>query len=156
MGGALYVAGNLYMSNCLFYLNSATAGASAGAEVTFDGGGSSGSAGGSATGGGLCVGLMAAKADVENTVFFNNSCAGGASGNALSRGRYLRRGWRFGPWRGVSIAGAVQGKNRHAVATVGHQYPDSWHQRRRNVQFRLSRQRIGMANLRERRKADIE
>jgi hypothetical protein len=82
LGGALCVAGNLSMSNCLFYLNSATAGASASAQVSFDGSGSDGNAGGSAVGGGLFVSATAARSYVENTVFFDNSCVGGSGGGA--------------------------------------------------------------------------
>ncbi|HUD48964.1 MAG TPA: immunoglobulin domain-containing protein [Candidatus Baltobacteraceae bacterium] len=81
-GGALCIIGNLAMSNCLFYLNSATAGASAPAQILFDGSGSDGNAGGSAVGGGLYVAPTAGRCDVVNTVFFNNSCTGGAGGSA--------------------------------------------------------------------------
>jgi hypothetical protein len=86
LGGAVFIAGNLSMSNCLFYLNSATAGASADSQILFDGSGSDGSAGGSAMGGGLFVSSSAARLYVENTVFFNNSCVGGTGADAPGQG----------------------------------------------------------------------
>ena len=81
-GGALCIEGNLTIYGCLFYLNSVTGGASAAAEVEFDGNGSQGSVGGSAVGGGLFVSSAAAQCDVENTVFFNNTCTAGKGGDA--------------------------------------------------------------------------
>ena len=82
VGGALCIAGNLSISNCLFYLNKAQAGSSAGAQLLFDGEGSDGPVGGSASGGGLYVSALVHHADIENSVFFNNSCIGGTGGGA--------------------------------------------------------------------------
>jgi hypothetical protein len=85
-GGALYIAGNVSMSNCLFYLNSTAAGSSAGAQVTFTGSGPNGSAGGSAVGGGLFITSVASSATIENTIFFENSCTGGSGGSGPAQG----------------------------------------------------------------------
>ncbi|HEX3720285.1 MAG TPA: hypothetical protein VH595_20225 [Verrucomicrobiae bacterium] len=85
-GGGLYITGNLSMSNCLFYLNSVAAGASASAQVVFTGSGPNGNTGGSAAGGGLLVTGAAASNYIENAVFFNNSCAGGSGGSASAQG----------------------------------------------------------------------
>ncbi len=83
VGGALYIAGKLSISNCLFYLNSATAGASASSQVLSDGDSSGeGNPGGSAVGGGLFISSSTVSAELENSVFFDNSCAGGAGGGA--------------------------------------------------------------------------
>jgi hypothetical protein len=107
-GGALSIAGNLSMSNCLFDLNSVTAGASAAAQILFDGGGSDGNTGGSAVGGGLFVSASAAKAEVVNTVFFNNSCAGGAGGSASGQSATGGSG-------GVAFGGGMNSAAAHAI-----------------------------------------
>jgi hypothetical protein len=108
LGGALCIAGNLSMSNCLFYLNSATGAASAPAQVTFDGMGSDGIAGGSAYGGGLYVSPSAARADVENTVFFNDSCVGGAGGSASGQSTLGGNG-------GSALGGGLDSAAGHAI-----------------------------------------
>jgi hypothetical protein len=107
-GGALCIAGNLYINSCLFYLNSVTAGASAGAQVSFTGSGSDGSAGGEAIGGGIFVSAAAAQFQMTNTVFFNNSCVGGGGGSAGGQSATGGSG-------GAAIGGGLDSAAAHAV-----------------------------------------
>ena len=79
-GGAVYVAGPLFVTNCVFANNTVTSGAS-GAGLSEN---SNGSNGGTAEGGGLFINSKVAIADVENSVFFDNSCAGGAGAAAAA------------------------------------------------------------------------
>lgn len=85
-GGALFLSGPLSISNCLFTLNTVLGGPSAPAEALFNGTGAdlgfNGIAGGTAIGGGLFVASTAATAYLENTIFYQNVCAGGAGGAA--------------------------------------------------------------------------
>ncbi|MGA2747567.1 MAG: immunoglobulin domain-containing protein [Verrucomicrobiota bacterium] len=85
-GGAVYVSGPLSLINAGFYLNSTAAGSSGPAKVNSDGSGSDGISGGIAAGGGLYIASGANRADVENAVFYNNSCTGGAGGSASGQG----------------------------------------------------------------------
>ncbi|MGA2750312.1 MAG: immunoglobulin domain-containing protein [Verrucomicrobiota bacterium] len=81
-GGAVFVTGSLSMSNCLFAYNSVTGGNSAAAAVNYNHVGNDGSAGASAYGGGLLIYDTAASAYLENSIFFQNTCAGGAGADA--------------------------------------------------------------------------
>ena len=82
-GGALWVSGQLYMTNCLFDTNSAIAGSTAPAKVLSDGTSKNASSGGSAVGGGMDISAATTAAYIENAIFFNNFCQGGAGGNTL-------------------------------------------------------------------------
>ncbi|MGA2174814.1 MAG: immunoglobulin domain-containing protein [Verrucomicrobiota bacterium] len=103
-GGAVYVTTSLSMSGCLFYTNSVTAGASGPGQVFSDGTGSDGLAGGPAAGGGLYLDGGVTNAEIENTTFLNNSCAGGAGGAAA--GQKARAG-DGGPAAGGGLASAA-------------------------------------------------
>ncbi|HZM04583.1 MAG TPA: immunoglobulin domain-containing protein, partial [Candidatus Saccharimonadales bacterium] len=85
-GGAAYIQGQLFMTNCLFYQNTAAAGSTAAAEVDSGGSSHNGGAGGEASGGGLYVVGGALRAYLENTIFFDNSCIGGAGGGSSQAG----------------------------------------------------------------------
>ncbi len=88
-GGGLCLTGSLFMSNCLFFNNSAVGGASGG-QPSFDGIGANGLAGAPAGGGGLYLSNSAPAADIENAIFFGNVCVGGpggaATGNSTTAG----------------------------------------------------------------------
>ena len=73
-GGAILASGPVYMTNCLFSLNTAVGGSTS----------SFGQAGGSATGGGLELTGSTATNIIENTTFNENSCQGGAGGGNSS------------------------------------------------------------------------
>jgi len=77
-GGAVYVAGRVFVTNCVFANNTLSAGA-AGSDLS---GEKNGANGGSAQGGGLFISGTVSNAYVENTVIFNNSCTAGAGGSA--------------------------------------------------------------------------
>jgi hypothetical protein len=80
-GGAAFIAGPIYVTNCIFFGNEAQAGSTGAAEVDADGGGADGSAGGDAIGGALFITNQVANADFVNTIFAFNSCLGGAGGD---------------------------------------------------------------------------
>ncbi|MGP8199407.1 MAG: beta strand repeat-containing protein [Limisphaerales bacterium] len=80
-GGAAFVTGPFYMTNCLFFGNVAVGGSTGPAEVDSDFGGADGSPGGSALGGALFMTNGVADANIENTIFFVNACYGGYGGN---------------------------------------------------------------------------
>ncbi|HEY3914390.1 MAG TPA: hypothetical protein VGN61_07890, partial [Verrucomicrobiae bacterium] len=107
-GGAVYITGNLSMSNCLFYLNSASGGSSAGAPTDATGSGPNGNAGGTSLGGGLFMTGTGASAYIENTVFFDNRCIGGAGGNAAATGSTGGNG-------GSALGGGLYSVGVHAV-----------------------------------------
>jgi hypothetical protein len=108
VGGALYIAGNMSMNGCLFYFNGATGGASAAAQVTFDGSGSSGNGGGEAVGGGLFISDAASHAGITNTVFFENTCGGGGGGSAPGQSATGGNG-------GAAIGGGLDSGAAHMV-----------------------------------------
>ncbi len=105
-GGAAFVNGSLYMTNCLFFDNVAGAGSTGAAEVDSDGGGAEGSPGGSALGGGLFITNGMADALIENSIFFFNYCEGGDGGsttltNAIGGNGGLAEGG--GVWSGAAL-----------------------------------------------------
>ena len=73
-GGAILASGPVFMTNCLFSLNTVVGGSTS----TLD------QAGGSATGGGLDLAGSTKTAFIENTTFNQNSCQGGAGGGNSS------------------------------------------------------------------------
>ena len=79
-GGAVYVSGSssVFVTNCIFALNTATAGAS-GADSS---GNNNGFNGGVAEGGGIYIYATVTNAYVVNSVFCDNTCTGGAGGSA--------------------------------------------------------------------------
>ncbi len=81
-GGAAYISGFLYMTNCFFFTNIVTGGLTTPAQTNSSGGGENGSIGGSALGGGLFLTNTTTVAWIENSIFFYNICQGGAGGNA--------------------------------------------------------------------------
>ncbi len=80
-GGAVFVAGSLFMTNCLVVSNIVEGGNTGAAEVDSDGGGAEGSPGGSALGGGVFVTNKVTNAWIENSVFYLNTCTGGNGGS---------------------------------------------------------------------------
>jgi hypothetical protein len=70
VGGALLASGPLFMTNCLFFQNTAVGGSTS----------SFSQAGGYAFGGGLGLTSSTNTAIIENTTFNENSCQGGAGG----------------------------------------------------------------------------
>jgi len=79
-GGAVYVAGPVFVTNCLFAQNTLTAGASG----TDESGNNNGFNGGVAEGGGIYISATVTNAYLENSVFFNNICTGGAGGSVTA------------------------------------------------------------------------
>jgi hypothetical protein len=80
-GGAAFVTGSLYMTNCFFLANFAVAGSTGAVQTNSDGLGTNGSPGGSALGGALFITNGAVGAWIENSIFFTNVCFGGYGGN---------------------------------------------------------------------------
>lgn len=80
-GGAAFFSGTLFMTNCLLFNNIVAGGNTGAAEVDSDGGGADGSPGGTALGGGLFITNGAPGAWIQNSIFFFNSCYGGAGGS---------------------------------------------------------------------------
>lgn len=80
-GGAVFVTGSLYMSNCFLANNIAVGGSTGAAEVDSNGGGAEGSPGGSALGGGLFITNVLSTAWIQNSIFCFNSCHGGFGGS---------------------------------------------------------------------------
>jgi hypothetical protein len=76
-GGAVFVQGEALITNCVFADNSAKAGDS-GADLS---GNNNGFNGGLAEGGGLYIAGSTSSAYMENTLFFQNTCTGGAGGS---------------------------------------------------------------------------
>jgi hypothetical protein len=86
-GGAAYVSGSLYMTNCLFLENFATAGDAGMNETNSDLSGTNGNEGSMALGGALCINYGVPVAWIQNTIFFTNICYGGTGGGtALTSG----------------------------------------------------------------------
>jgi hypothetical protein len=81
VGGAAFIAGPLYMTNCFVYSNYARAGGPGAAEVDSDGNGYYGGPGSTAVGGGLFVTNGVTNASIENTIIFFNVCYGGFGGS---------------------------------------------------------------------------
>ncbi|MGP8200111.1 MAG: beta strand repeat-containing protein [Limisphaerales bacterium] len=79
-GGAAYVSGSLYMTNCLFYDNLAEAGGAGLMETNSDQTGTNGLQGSTALGGGLFIDTGVPVAWIQNTIFFTNACYGGPGG----------------------------------------------------------------------------
>ena len=85
-GGAAFITGSLYMTNCLFFNNYAVGGATGPAEVDANGGGVDGSPGGSAAGGALFITNGVSGAWIGNSIFYFNGCYGGNGGNVTTNG----------------------------------------------------------------------
>jgi predicted outer membrane repeat protein len=83
-GGAVWVTGSLSASNCLFAYNTVTGGGCGAAAVDMAGYGYDGNNGGATYGGGLIIYSSTATAYLENTIFFANTCTGGAGAEAFA------------------------------------------------------------------------
>lgn len=81
-GGGIFISGLLNMTNCLVANNSVAGGGTGAAEVDSDGGGADGSPGGVAFGGGLYITNRPDGVFIEQSIFFFNTCYGGAGGSA--------------------------------------------------------------------------
>ena len=139
-GGAVYVSGSLSLVSAGFYLNGTTAGSSGAAKINADGSGTAGINGGIAAGGGLFIAAGVTNANVENAVFFNNSCTGGAGGSAQGQstsggngGYAVEEDWAAPPsWRQSELH-------------PGHQHTErrrEWHRSQRE-RFAGRHQRLG-------------